>query len=93
MNAMKKVGRDPKEILGVVRQQGLPALGTDADKEGTAAFNLRAKISSMKQIEKEAKKRGLTMKQLVMQALKADGVDVSHLDLEDRSPSKMRKWR
>jgi len=49
-------------------------------------LNLRIRRSTVSAIEATAKERGLTMKQVVAQALQAAGVTVAAADLEDRTP-------
>lgn len=49
-------------------------------------LNLRLRRSSVSALEATAKEKGLTMKQVVCQALEAAGVAVASADLEDRTP-------
>ena len=58
-------------------------LGTQ-DKPTT--LNLRMRQSTVSAITAEAKGRGLTIKQVVAEGLRAIGVQVAAADLEDRTP-------
>jgi hypothetical protein len=49
-------------------------------------LNLRVRVSTVAALTEAAKGRGLTMKQVVCQALEAAGVPVASADLEDRTP-------
>lgn len=51
-------------------------------------LNLRIRRSTIAALEARAKERGLTMKQVVAQALHAAGVAVAPADLEDRTPKR-----
>ena len=49
-------------------------------------LNLRVRESTIAALTAAARGRGLTMKQLVCQALAGAGVEVAPADLEDRTP-------
>ena len=49
-------------------------------------LNLRVRSSTIEALMTAARERGLTMKQVVCQALDAAGVTVASADLEDRTP-------
>jgi hypothetical protein len=54
---------------------------------GTATtLNLRLRASTIEALTITARERGLTMKQVVCQALSAAGIQVAAPDLEDRTP-------
>jgi uncharacterized protein (DUF1778 family) len=61
-----------------------PTTITRSDR--TTTLNLRLKESTVDAITQEAKARGLTIKQLVMEGAKGLGVAVAAADLEDRTP-------
>lgn len=75
------------ETLRAVAQHApsLPPVQLDAADRPTT-LNLRVRISTLRAVEAEARKRGLTMKQLVAQGLRELGVEVAAADLEDRTP-------
>lgn len=56
-----------------------------ADDPSTT-LNMRLRTSTVKVIADEAKKRGLTQKQLICRALVDAGVPVTASDLEDHTP-------
>ncbi len=58
--------------------------GTRPDAPTT--LNLRVRTSTVAALVEAAKEQGLTMKQVVCQALEAAGVPVAPADLEDRTP-------
>ena len=59
-----------------------PSIASDAP----TTLNLRVRTSTVAALTEVAKGRGLTMKQVVCQALEAAGVPVARADLEDRTP-------
>jgi hypothetical protein len=61
-----------------------PVRITALDKPTT--LNLRMRQSTVSAITTEAKARGLTIKQVVAEGLRAIGVHVAAADLEDRTP-------
>jgi hypothetical protein len=75
------------EALQVVAVQAplLPP-ATLEERDNTTTLNLRVKESTVTAIAQEAKARGLTIKQLVMQGVESLGVSVAATDLEDRTP-------
>lgn len=98
MKAPLKARRpSPEEALAIVSQaapdqppakvgqafQPEPARGK-ADPRTT--LNLRVRQSTIAAIEEAAREQGLTLKQVVTQALQAAGVQVAPADLEDRTP-------
>lgn len=58
--------------------------------ESSTTLNLRVRVSTVQAIMAEAKKQGLTQKQLICLALSRCGVGVADADLEDRTP---RRWQ
>jgi hypothetical protein len=52
----------------------------------TTTLNLRVKEVTIRGLAEAARLKGLTQKQVVIQALKQAGVTVSDTDLEDRTP-------
>lgn len=76
-----------EEALRAVSQHApsLPPVQVDAADRPTT-LNLRVRTSTLRAIEAEARRRGLTMKQLVTQGLQGLGVAVAAADLEDRTP-------
>jgi predicted DNA binding CopG/RHH family protein len=61
-----------------------PATIERADRATT--LNLRLRQSTVEAIAREAKARGLTIKQLIMEGAKSVGVPIAPSDLEDRTP-------
>jgi fructose-1,6-bisphosphatase/inositol monophosphatase family enzyme len=59
---------------------------TVLEKDMRTTLNLRVRSSTITALMKAARGRGLTMKQVVCQALDAAGVAVALADLEDRTP-------
>jgi hypothetical protein len=57
-----------------------------SEKDAPTTLNLRVRSSTIAALMKAARARGLTMKQVVCQALDAAGVPVAPADLEDRTP-------
>ena len=80
----------PDEALAIATstapQQPSAQINEPAMADTPTTFNLRIRRSTVSAIEATAKERGLTMKQVVAQALKAAGVMVAAADLEDRTP-------
>lgn len=62
-----------------------PPVQVQASDRATT-LNLRARASSVRALTEAARRRGLTLKQLVFLALRDAGVDVAAADLEDRTP-------
>jgi hypothetical protein len=56
------------------------------EKDAPTTLNLRVRSSTITALMNTAQGRGLTMKQVVCQALEAAGVAVAPADLEDRTP-------
>jgi hypothetical protein len=56
------------------------------ERDMPTTLNLRVRSSTITALMKAAHGRGLTMKQVVCQALGAAGVAVAPADLEDRTP-------
>lgn len=59
---------------------------TVREKDPPTTLNLRVRSSTIAALMKAAQGRGLTMKQVVCQALDAAGVVVAPADLENRTP-------
>jgi hypothetical protein len=57
-----------------------------ATKDKPTTLNLRMRQSTVSAITTQAKTRGLTIKQVVAEGLRAIGVQVAAADLEDRTP-------
>lgn len=75
----------PTQPPAKVMQAPPPELAEDrADPRTT--LNLRVRQSTIAAIENAARKQGLTLKQVVTQALQTAGVQVAPADLEDRTP-------
>jgi hypothetical protein len=55
-------------------------------QDGPTTLNLRMRRSTVTALTNEAKARGLTIKQVVANGLRAVGVNVAAADLEDRTP-------
>lgn len=80
----------PAEALAIATstapEQPPAQVTADQLSDGPTTLNLRLRRSSVRALEAAAKGRGLTMKQVVCQALDAAGVAVASADLEDRTP-------
>ena len=63
----------------------LPPARVDAPDRPTT-LNLRMRQSTVAAITATAKARGMTMKQLIAEAVRSLGVEVAAADLEDRTP-------
>ena len=61
-----------------------PALMPQTDKPAT--FTMRLKSGTLAAIEASAREHGMTLKQRIMRALAADGIEVVPADLEDGTP-------
>ena len=73
--------------IAAVQAPSLPPTRTVlADRSATRNLRLRLRLSTVAAITAEARRQGLTQKQLVCQALAAAGVAITASDLEDRSP-------
>ena len=55
-------------------------------EDRSTTLNLRVRVSTIEAIMATARERGLTMKQVVCQALSTAGIAVASADLEDRTP-------
>jgi hypothetical protein len=90
MKAPLKMRRpSPAEALAIATStapQQPPAQIAEPSADASTTLNLRVRKSTVRAIEAAAKGRGLTMKQVVCQALQSTGVTVAELDLEDRTP-------
>lgn len=77
----------PADALAIAKQTAptLPPTQMRQDDRATT-LNLRVRWTTFEAISAAASERGLTMKQVVCQALSAVGVDVAPADLEDRTP-------
>lgn len=87
----------PEEALAIVSQtaptqppakvvQALLPEPVEDKADPRTTLNLRIRQSTIIAIEESARKQGLTLKQVVTQALQAAGVRVAPADLEDRTP-------
>ncbi len=63
-----------------------PAQISGTGRDAPTTLNLRVRKSSLTALVEAAKGQGLTMKQVVCQALEAAGVPMAPADLEDRTP-------
>lgn len=63
----------------------LPPARLEAPDRATT-LNLRMRHSTVAALSAAAKARGVTMKQLVAEGIQALGIQVSPIDLEDRTP-------
>jgi hypothetical protein len=61
-----------------------PTLMSQTDKPAT--FTMRLKSGTLSAIEASARQEGVTLKQRIMRALAADGIEVVPIDLEDGTP-------
>lgn len=59
-----------------------------ADRATT--LNMRFRDATIDALTAEARRRGMTLKQIVAHALRKDGVEVAAADLEDRTPRRKR---
>ena len=77
----------PEDALAIAAQTApsLPPTRLGVDDRATT-LNLRVRESTITALMTTARERGLTMKQVVCQALTAAGVAVAPADLEDRTP-------
>jgi hypothetical protein len=84
----------PEDALAVATQTAptLPPTRLGVDDRATT-LNLRVRASTIDALLSAARARGLTMKQVVCQALSAAGVAVAPADLEDRTPRRREVGR
>jgi hypothetical protein len=77
----------PEDALAIATQTAptLPPTRLEIDDRPTT-LNLRVRWSTIEALTANAHERGLTMKQVVCQALAAAGISVAPADLEDRTP-------
>lgn len=77
----------PEDALAIAAQTA-PTLPPTQIRQNDRAttLNLRVRWSTFEAISAAAHERGLTMKQVVCQALSAAGVAITPADLEDRTP-------
>jgi hypothetical protein len=61
-----------------------------APAERIVGMNFKVLLGTSEAVAEAARKRKVSMKTVVMEALKAAGVGVSPLDLEDRTPSRRK---
>jgi hypothetical protein len=80
----------PEEALRLATAaapQHPPAVASPPTAEGgSTTLNQRFRRTTVANLASAAEARGLTMKQVVAQALQATGVTVDPADLEDRTP-------
>ena len=90
MKAQLKPRRpSPTEALAIAisaAPEQPPARAAPDKRDAPTTLNLRVRTSTVQALAEAAKARGLTMKQVVCQALMAAGVEVTPADLEDRTP-------
>ena len=77
----------PEDALAIATQTAptLPPARLSVDDRATT-LNLRVRSTTIEALMAVAHERGLTMKQVVCQALADAGVPVASADLEDRTP-------
>ncbi len=77
----------PEDALAIATQTAptLPPTRLGVEDRATT-LNLRVRASTIEALMTAAREQGLTMKQVVCQALSAAGVSVAPADLEDRTP-------
>ena len=77
----------PEDALAIATQTAptLPPARLEVD-DRPSTLNLRMRSTTVEALMAVAHERGLTMKQVVCQALAAAGVPVAPADLEDRTP-------
>lgn len=82
----------PLEALAIATttapQQPPAQIHSTQAADGATTLNLRVRRSTVAAIEAVAKSKGLTMKQVVCQALDVAGIGVAPSDLEDRTPKR-----
>jgi len=61
-----------------------PAVLPSADK--AAPFNVRLRLSSIREVEARARQDGVSLKLVLCRALQAYGVNMAPADLEDGTP-------
>jgi hypothetical protein len=76
----------PEEALAVATHTAPTQPPTKIEADKLTTLNMRLRGSTVAAITATARGRGLTIKQLVAQALVDVGVDVAPADLEDRTP-------
>ena len=87
----------PEETLAIVSQaapnqppakvvQAFQLEPVEGKADPRTTLSLRVRQSTIAAIEAAAREQGLTLKQIVTQALQAVGVQVAPADLEDRTP-------
>ncbi len=93
-SALKPRRPSPVEALAIAtstapEQPSARAVPDERDQPTT--LNLRVRTSTVQALAEAARARGLTMKQVVCQALMAAGVEVTPADLEDRTPRRQTR--
>ena len=84
----------PAEALAIATStapQQPPVQIAEATIDGSTTLNLRVKASTIKALMDAAKAQGLTMKQVVCQALDRAGLPIAPADLEDRTPRRRKR--
>ena len=79
----------PAEALAIATSTAPEQPPTRVEPDATdlpTTLNLRVRTSTVKALADAAEAKGLTMKQIVCQALQSAGVKVAPGDLEDRTP-------
>ena len=77
----------PEDALAIAAHTAPTLPPTQLRTEDRATtLNLRLRASTIDALVATARERGLTMKQVVCQALSAAGISVAPADLEDRTP-------
>ncbi len=80
----------PAEALAIATnaapRQPPAQIAPESITDTPTTLNLRVRTSTVNALAAAAQERGLTMKQVVCQALESAGVAVAPADLEDRTP-------
>lgn len=70
----------------MIPPQPQPQPEREREREPSTTLNLRVRMSTITGLEAAAKERSMTMKQVVVHALRDAGVLIADSDLEDRTP-------
>ena len=95
LDALRPLRAAPLPPTPAKPARGRPRRALEAPQiEEVVGFNLRLRASTLDSLEREAKRSGRSMKQVLMLALAEAGtVRISPVDLEDQSPRNRRKRR
>lgn len=79
----------PDETIAIATQTAptLPPAQVPTE-DRPATLNMRLRASTIEGVSQAARARGLTIKQVVCQALAEAGIQVAPADLEDRTPKR-----